>query len=87
MLAIRTFSALWRPRNCRAIGALNRAANCDLQLSPRLPDGEAYRLRIWLSRRLGDHALIVENQVNQVCTAPMRSPKPAPTLSVFAMLS
>ena len=39
--------------------------------SPQLPDGEAYGLRIRLSGRLGDHALIIEHEVG---TAPNAYP-------------
>ena len=39
--------------------------------SPQLPDGEAYGLRIRLSGRLGDHALIIEHEVG---TAPNVQP-------------
>jgi hypothetical protein len=46
----------------------------NLQFSPRLPDHEAYRLRIWPPEGLGDHEFKVENNVS---TAPDASPMPS----------
>jgi hypothetical protein len=53
-VGFRTFAAIFGSRSIR-------------NASPQLPNGEAYGLRIRLSGRLGDHALIIEHEVG---TAP-----------------
>jgi hypothetical protein len=60
-VGFRTFAVIFGPRSLRTrVGLMTFA-------SPQLPDGEAYGLRIRLSGRLGDHALIIEHEVG---TAP-----------------